>query len=186
MTALLATTLPASGASFDNVVREQSGRQITAEPRSGARSVTLSTAQRRKLLEAATDARATTARSLKLSDREELIPKDVVKDADGTVHTRYERTYAVLPVVGGDLVVHEQGAARTVTKAVVTLVSENGTEIPVKNWYWDIGEGELHTTYTVDASAVPANGTWKLRVQDNTPGIFTVDPGYLDSWSLTF
>ncbi|WP_405669561.1 M4 family metallopeptidase [Streptomyces sp. NBC_00055] len=69
---------------------------------------------------------------------------------------------------------------------VVTLVSENGTEIPVKNWYWDIGEGELHTTYTVDASAVPANGTWKLRVQDNTPGIFTVDPGYLDSWSLTF
>lgn len=69
---------------------------------------------------------------------------------------------------------------------VVSLVSENGTEIPVKNWYWDTGEGELHTTYTVDASAVPANGTWKLRVQDNTPGIFTVDPGYLDSWSLTF
>jgi Zn-dependent metalloprotease len=69
---------------------------------------------------------------------------------------------------------------------VVTLVSENGTEIPVKPWYWDTGEGELHVTYTVDASAVPANGTWKLRVQDDTPGIFTVDPGYLDRWSLTF
>ncbi|WP_431954520.1 M4 family metallopeptidase [Actinacidiphila sp. bgisy167] len=69
---------------------------------------------------------------------------------------------------------------------VVTLVSENGTEIPVKPWYWDTGEGEVHATYTVDASAVPANGTWKLRVTDNTPGIFTVDPGYLDRWSLTF
>ncbi|MEU0181120.1 M4 family metallopeptidase [Streptomyces sp. NPDC006207] len=69
---------------------------------------------------------------------------------------------------------------------IVTLVAENGTEIPVKPWYWDTGEGEVHATYTVDASAVPANGTWKLRVTDNTPGIFTVDPGYLDRWSLTF
>ncbi|MFF3946266.1 M4 family metallopeptidase [Streptomyces sp. NPDC001902] len=69
---------------------------------------------------------------------------------------------------------------------IVTLVAEDGTEIPVKPWYWDTGEGEVHATYTVDASAVPANGTWKLRVTDNTPGIFTVDPGYLDRWSLTF
>ncbi|WP_306192135.1 M4 family metallopeptidase [Streptomyces sp. MK5] len=69
---------------------------------------------------------------------------------------------------------------------VVTLVSENGTEIPVKPWYWDTGEGEIHATYTVDASAVPANGTWKLRVTDDTPGIFQPEPGYLDRWSLTF
>ncbi|WP_234388593.1 M4 family metallopeptidase [Streptomyces sp. AS58] len=69
---------------------------------------------------------------------------------------------------------------------IVTLVSENGTEIPVKPWYWDTGEGEVHATYTVDASQVPANGTWKLRVTDNTPGIFDPDPGYLDRWSLTF
>jgi subtilisin-like proprotein convertase family protein len=55
----------------------------------------------------------------------------------------------------------------------------------VKDFVWDTGT-ELHATYTVDASALPANGTWKLRVTDNTPGIFTVDPGYLDSWSLTF
>ncbi|CAM5650819.1 Neutral metalloproteinase OS=Streptomyces viridochromogenes OX=1938 GN=ACM01_23450 PE=3 SV=1 [Streptomyces viridochromogenes] len=69
---------------------------------------------------------------------------------------------------------------------VVTLISEDGTEIPVKPWYWNEGESELHADYTVDASAVPANGTWRLRVTDNTPGIFTVDPGHLDSWSLTF
>ncbi|WP_406261485.1 M4 family metallopeptidase [Streptomyces nigra] len=69
---------------------------------------------------------------------------------------------------------------------IATLVSEDGTEIPVKPWYWNNGESELHATYTVDASAVPANGTWRLRVTDNTPGIFTVDPGYVDRWSLTF
>ncbi|MFJ3284918.1 M4 family metallopeptidase [Streptomyces sp. NPDC086669] len=69
---------------------------------------------------------------------------------------------------------------------VVTLISEDGTEIPVKPWYWNEGESELHADYIVDASAVPANGTWRLRVTDNTPGIFTVDPGHLDSWSLTF
>lgn len=55
----------------------------------------------------------------------------------------------------------------------------------MKDFVWDTGT-ELHATYTVDASALPANGTWRLRVTDNTPGIFTVDPGYLDNWSLTF
>ncbi|MFJ3794087.1 M4 family metallopeptidase [Kitasatospora sp. NPDC090091] len=32
--------------------------------------------------------------------------RDVVTDADGTRHVRYDRTYAGLPVLGGDLVVH--------------------------------------------------------------------------------
>ncbi|MEU1618834.1 hypothetical protein ABZ479_16250 [Streptomyces sp. NPDC005722] len=45
---------------------------------------------------------------------------------------------------------------------------------------------ELHETFTVDASAVPANGTRKLRVRDNTPGNFHVLPGYLDTWNLGF
>ncbi|MDH6622373.1 Zn-dependent metalloprotease [Streptomyces sp. LBL] len=68
---------------------------------------------------------------------------------------------------------------------IIDLVAENGTVIPVKDFVWDTGT-ELHATFTVDASALPANGVWKLHVTDNTPGIFTVDPGYLDRWSLTF
>ncbi|MGW1785729.1 M4 family metallopeptidase [Streptomyces sp. NPDC002143] len=60
-----------------------------------------------------------TAQRIGLGTQEKLVVKDVVKDADGTVHTRYERTYAGLPVLGGDLVVHESatGAAKGVTKA---------------------------------------------------------------------
>ncbi|CAM5568775.1 hypothetical protein SFUMM280S_04571 [Streptomyces fumanus] len=59
---------------------------------------------------------------------------------------------------------------------MIDLVAKDGTVILVKDFVWDYGT-ELHQTFTVDASALPANGTWKLRVTDNTPGIFTVDPG---------
>ncbi len=34
--------------------------------------------------------------------------------------------------------------------------------------------------------ALPADGTWRLRVMDDTPGVLTVDPGHLDGWNLTF
>ncbi|MFB7511988.1 M4 family metallopeptidase [Streptomyces sp. NPDC056144] len=65
-----------------------------------------------------------TASSLGLGAKEKLVVKDVVKDADGTVHTRYERTYAGLPVLGGDLVVHRaaDGAVKDVTKAVKAAI----------------------------------------------------------------
>ncbi|UQI47794.1 M4 family metallopeptidase [Streptomyces sp. HU2014] len=67
---------------------------------------------------------AATAQALGLGAQEELVVKDVIKDANGTVHTRYERTYAGLPVVGGDLVVHRaaDGTIKDVTKAVRTPI----------------------------------------------------------------
>lgn len=68
---------------------------------------------------------------------------------------------------------------------IIELVAEDGTALMVKDFVWDTGS-ELHATFTVDASALPANGTWTLRVTDNTPGIFLTEPGYLDRWSLTF
>ncbi len=37
-------------------------------------------------------------------------------------------------------------------------------------------------TFTVNLSSEAANGTWKLRVNDNAAG----DVGYIDSWSMTF
>ncbi|MEU6620996.1 M4 family metallopeptidase [Streptomyces litmocidini] len=63
---------------------------------------------------------AVTAQSLGLGAKEKLVVKDVIRDADGTVHTRYDRTYAGLPVLGGDLIVHQaaDGAVKNVTKAV--------------------------------------------------------------------
>ncbi len=46
-------------------------------------------------------------------------------------------------------------------------------------------DGNISTTYTVDASSVPADGTWKLRVIDDDPW-YSGDYGTLNDWSLTF
>ncbi|MFF4903208.1 M4 family metallopeptidase [Streptomyces sp. NPDC001068] len=71
---------------------------------------------------------------------------------------------------------------------VVQLIGPDGTVLLVKDFAWNTGT-ELHDTFTVDASAVPANGVWKLRVTDYTPaapGIAPSEGGYLDRWSLGF
>jgi Zn-dependent metalloprotease len=71
-------------------------------------AVKLSPSQRAELMRDADAAKAATARSIGLGGKEKLVVRDVVKDADGTLHTRYERTYAGLPVLGGDLVVESR------------------------------------------------------------------------------
>ncbi|MEU6229866.1 M4 family metallopeptidase [Streptomyces sp. NPDC047042] len=85
----------------------------------GAESVKLSPAQRAALLADADAAKAETAKELGLGAKEKLVVRDVLKDGDGTVHTRYERTYDGLPVLGGDLVVDtaKSGATEGVVKA---------------------------------------------------------------------
>ncbi len=85
----------------------------------GAESVKLSPAQRAALLAEANATKAETAKGLGLGAKEKLVVRDVLKDGDGTVHTRYERTYDGLPVLGGDLVVasDKSGATEGVVKA---------------------------------------------------------------------
>ncbi|KKD03685.1 peptidase M4 [Streptomyces sp. WM6386] len=83
----------------------------------GAESVKLTPAQRAALIRTANAAKADTARELGLGAKEKLVVRDVLKDGDGTIHTRYERTYDGLPVLGGDLVVESTKA--DATEAVV-------------------------------------------------------------------
>ncbi|POX56563.1 peptidase M4 [Streptomyces sp. Ru71] len=82
-------------------------------------AVKLSPSQRAELLRDADAAKAQTATRIGLGAQEKLVVRDVVKDADGTTHTRYERTYAGLPVLGGDLVVDtaKSGQTQRVIKA---------------------------------------------------------------------
>ncbi|MFF3752565.1 M4 family metallopeptidase [Streptomyces sp. NPDC002018] len=138
MASLVVSVLPVTGAVAAPVGPDHVPRTVAAEPRAGAAAVELSPARREKLLKEAAGAAAATARSLELGDQEKLIPKDVVKDVDGTVHTRYERTFAGLPVLGGDLVVHERphsadgtAARRTVTKASAKAISVPTTKAAV-------------------------------------------------------
>ena len=52
---------------------------------------------------------------------DEFIVKDVVIDADGTEHVRFDRRYAGLAVIGGDLVVHSRnGQSRGVSLTLAT------------------------------------------------------------------
>ncbi|MFB7446711.1 M4 family metallopeptidase [Streptomyces mirabilis] len=87
-------------------------------------TVQLSAAARTSLIQQADAAASETAQQIGLGAKEKLVVRDVLKDADGTVHTRYERTYNGLPILGGDLVVHESKAGKTegVTKAVKTAI----------------------------------------------------------------
>ncbi|MDH6619520.1 Zn-dependent metalloprotease [Streptomyces sp. SAI-135] len=110
--ALLTTGLTAGAASAQTPA--EAGRSTLA-----AAPLQLSAAARTTLIKQQQAGAPDTAREIGLGAKEKLVVKDVVKDADGTVHTRYERTYDGLPVLGGDLVVHESksGATEGVSKA---------------------------------------------------------------------
>ncbi|MEV8324904.1 M4 family metallopeptidase [Kitasatospora sp. NPDC056731] len=75
--------------------------------------------QRAALLAVAAGQSSPAAQALALGGQERLVVKDVVADANGERHLRYERTYAGLPVLGGDLVVHQRadGSVDSVDRA---------------------------------------------------------------------
>ncbi|MFF3404886.1 M4 family metallopeptidase [Streptomyces sp. NPDC002742] len=108
---------PGSASAAVDPVPGRSVAKIVAQPRSGAAQVPLSPARRTALIRSAGAAVGATAKRLGLGAREKLVVKDVVQDADGTTHTRYERTFAGLPVVGGDLVEHLRNGRSTVSEA---------------------------------------------------------------------
>ncbi|MCT2548607.1 MULTISPECIES: M4 family metallopeptidase [Streptomyces] len=85
----------------------------------GALAKKLSPSQRAELIRKADASKADTAKDLGLGSQEKLVVRDVIQDNNGTTHTRYERTFAGLPVLGGDLIVMESksGANQSVTKA---------------------------------------------------------------------
>ncbi|MGA5421406.1 S8 family peptidase [Streptomyces lavendulocolor] len=65
---------------------------------------------------------------------------------------------------------------------VLSLVAPDGTVYPLEDFADNDGTDNVSKTYTVNASAEVANGTWKLRVRD----IATQDTGKIDAWNLTF
>ncbi|NEC22437.1 S8 family peptidase [Streptomyces parvus] len=64
----------------------------------------------------------------------------------------------------------------------IDLVAPNGTVFNLKAFGSGGSSDNVVTTYTVNASSVAANGTWKLRVSDN----WAADTGRINSWALQF
>ncbi|MGW1891038.1 M4 family metallopeptidase [Streptomyces sp. NPDC002004] len=114
----LATAGLATGASAQPV-------QHSAASSQEASPLALSAGERAGLIMAADAKAGATAEHLGLGAKEKLVVRDVVKDADGTTHTRYERTYDGMPVLGGDLVVHtaKDGSTQGVDKATSKSVA---------------------------------------------------------------
>ena len=66
----------------------------------------------------------------------------------------------------------------------IDLVAPNGAYAVLQSPDYN-DDGNINKTWTVNASSVKGNGTWKLRVIDNDPW-YSGDYGTLNSWSLTF
>ncbi|MFB7912943.1 M4 family metallopeptidase [Streptomyces sp. NPDC056061] len=98
---------------------DNAAQTATAGAQFGALAKQLSPSQRAELIREADATKAATAQELGLGSQEKLVVRDVIQDNDGTTHTRYERTFAGLPVLGGDMVVKESkaGVTQGVTKA---------------------------------------------------------------------
>jgi Zn-dependent metalloprotease len=123
-TTVAIATAVAAGALLTTGLTGSASADGSGKPALSAAPVQLSASARTLLVREQQAAAPETADEIGLGAKEELVVRDVVKDADGTVHTRYERTYDGLPVLGGDLVVHETeaGTVEGVTKATKAAI----------------------------------------------------------------
>ncbi|MDD9378996.1 M4 family metallopeptidase [Streptomyces sp. ZAF1911] len=129
--ALLAVGIQAGSATADATASQAVS---VAQVNPGAENRALSASERATLLAEANSTSAQAAKALGLAGTEKLVVRDVVKDADGTTHTTYERTYDGIPVLGGDLTVHaKDGVTKSVTKATnadIKVADTNATVTP--------------------------------------------------------
>ncbi|MFJ9413641.1 M4 family metallopeptidase [Streptomyces sp. NPDC101227] len=130
----------------------------------GASAVQLSATQRASALQDAQNGASATAAKIGLGAQEKLVVRDVIKDANGTVHTRYERTYAGLPVLGGDLVVHQAtNGTHSVTKATnarISVPSTSAALAPAAAKQSALGAAAAKKDAKADASAAPRKVIW--------------------------
>ena len=63
---------------------------------------------------------------------------------------------------------------------LVTLIAPDGSSYLLHNRAGGSTD-DINQTYTTNLSSEPANGTWKLRVQDAAGA----DIGRIDSWTVT-
>ncbi|MDX3588297.1 M4 family metallopeptidase [Streptomyces europaeiscabiei] len=131
----------------------------------GALSMKLTPAQRAELIREANATKAETAEELSLGAKEKLVVRDVLKDRDGTVHTRYERTYDGLPVLGGDLVVETSKAGETegivkATKATIKVPSLTPTVTTGKAEKQALGAAKAEDAKSPEINRAPRKVVW--------------------------
>ncbi|MEN8650800.1 M4 family metallopeptidase [Streptomyces sp. 21So2-11] len=162
-TALLAVGVQAGAASASP--DSGAATKAAAQPNPGALPAKLSPAQRAELIREANATKAATAKELGLGAKEKLAVRDVVQDRDGTTHTRYERTYDGLPVLGGDLVVAETKAGKTeavtkASKAELKAVDTTAEVAPAAAEKQALSAAKAEGSTKADASRAPRKVVW--------------------------
>ncbi|MET9620527.1 MULTISPECIES: M4 family metallopeptidase [unclassified Streptomyces] len=142
--------------------------QAVGKANPGELPADLSPAQRTALIKAADADKAATAKALGLGAQEKLVVRDVVQDRDGTTHTRYERTYAGLPVLGGDLIVEETkaGATQGVTKASraeLKNVDTTATVAPADATRQALGAAKAEGAGKAETNRAPRKVVWMAQ-----------------------
>ncbi|MEU1851945.1 M4 family metallopeptidase [Streptomyces sp. NPDC019990] len=167
-TTLALATAVAAGALLTTGLTSGSSAAVDSaagQPVLAAAPVLLSAPARTALIEEQQADATGTADEIGLGDREKLVVKDVVKDADGSVHTRYERTYAGLPVLGGDLVVHESKSGETkgvtrATKAALHVASLTPAVTPAKAEKQAVTLAKAAGSQQTEADSAPRKVIW--------------------------
>ncbi|MFD3440527.1 M4 family metallopeptidase [Streptomyces sp. NPDC058685] len=170
--ALLAVGFQAGPSSADPAASAVPASAQAGKADPGALPLSLSPAQRAELIRKQSATTAATAAELGLTAQEKLVVRDVTQDRDGTTHTRYERTYAGLPVLGGDLVVAESkaGATESVTKASKTVLKDVDTSAdvtPAAAEKQALGLAKAEGSTKTDANRAPRKVVW--LAQGNKP-----------------
>ncbi|MFF1768651.1 M4 family metallopeptidase [Streptomyces sp. NPDC058249] len=160
VSALLAAAVQSGAAS---AAPEKAPRAGKVNP--GAAALKLTASQRAELIRDANAAKATTAKDLGLGAKESLAARDVIKDHDGTVHTRYERTYAGLPVLGGDLVVDTAKSGKTehvykATKATIKVATLTPAVAATKAEKQALSAAKAAGSKQTDADRAPRKVIW--------------------------
>nr|WP_202536337.1 M4 family metallopeptidase [Streptomyces sp. SID4919] len=141
-------------------------RAGAADP--GALPRGLTPAERAELIRARSATTAATARELGLTAPEKLAVRDVTQDRDGTTHTRYERTFAGLPVLGGDLVVSRSGAGATESIAMASRTALKGVRTtagiaPAAAERQALGRARAEGSTRTAADRAPRKVVWLAR-----------------------
>ncbi|MFF8829987.1 M4 family metallopeptidase [Streptomyces sp. NPDC015131] len=163
--AILAVGVQTGGATAAGLPGAAPAAQSAGKADPGALPADLSPAQRTALIRAADAGKADTARELGLGAQEKLVVRDVAQDRDGTTHTRYERTYAGLPVLGGDLVVAETKAGRTeavskASRAALTNVHTTAEIAPAAAEKQALGAARAEGSKATDSERAPRKVVW--------------------------
>ncbi|WP_082578198.1 M4 family metallopeptidase [Lysobacter sp. Root690] len=78
-------------------------------------------------------------------EAERYVPRDLIVEADGSQHVRFNRDYQGLPVIGGDLVAHLKGGLLTsVSKTMDLKLGQGGAATPKLSSAQAIADAGVH------------------------------------------